>query len=93
MGDYPSSVIEYMQLQRDADIKNQIYVNLVKESENDKIKEAMESMDIQVVDEANLPREDRPSFPRKKLITAIGFVLGAMVAFGYSLVLYKRETV
>ncbi len=92
MGDYPSSVIEYMQLQRDADIKNQIYVNLVKESENDKIKEAMESMDIQVVDEANLPREDRPSFPRKKLITAIGFVLGAMVAFGYSLVLYKRET-
>ena len=30
-------------------------------------------MDIQVVDPASMPREDRPSGPRKKLIAAIGF--------------------
>lgn len=48
-------------------------------------------MDIQIIDEANLPDEDKPSAPRKKLIAAIGLVLGCMIAFTYSLVMYKRE--
>ena len=51
----------------------------------------MESMDIQVVDPANLPDEEKPSGPRKKLIAAIGFVIGCMISLGYGLVLYKRE--
>ena len=88
--DFPQEVIEYLQLQREASIKTEIYTNLVKQCEQNKIQEAMEAMDIQVIDPANLPDEDKPSAPRKKLITAIGLVLGCMIAFGYSLVMYKR---
>ena len=91
MGDFPDDVMTYMQLKRDSMIKDAVYQNLVKESEKDKIQEAMESMDIQIIDPANLPREDRPAAPRKKLIAAIGFVIGCLGAFGYSLVKYKKE--
>ena len=91
LSDFPQEVIEYLQLQRDANIKNEIYVNLVKQCEQNKIDEAKESMDIQVIDPADLPNEDEPSAPRKKFITAIGLVLGCMIVFGYSLVMYKRE--
>ena len=91
LSDFPQEVIEYLQLQRDANIKNEIYVNLVKQCEQNKIDEAKESMDIQVNDPADLPNEDEPSAPRKKFITAIGLVLGCMIVFGYSLVMYKRE--
>lgn len=88
---YPDEMVTYIQLKSDAEIKKIIYTNLVQQCEQNKIQEAMESMDIQVIDEANLPDEDKPSAPRKKLIAAIGFVLGCMIAFGYSLVIYKRE--
>lgn len=49
----------------------------------------MEFLDIQVIDEANLPQA--PSAPKKTLIATIGLVLGCIIAFGYSLVMYKRE--
>ena len=91
LGDFPDDVLEYMNLQREASIKNEIYVNLVKQCEQDKIQEAMESMDIQIIDPANLPDEDKPAAPKKKLIVVIGFVLGCMIAFGYGLIAYKRE--
>ena len=81
----------YMKLARDAEIKQQVHAELVKQAEAARIQQAMESMDIQVVDPASMPREDRPSGPRKKLIAAIGFVIGCMISLGYSLVLYKRE--
>lgn len=83
--------IEYAKLSRDANIKQEVYINLVKQAEQTKIQQTMESMDIQIMDPANLPDEEKPSGPRKKLITAIGFVLGCMVAFGYSLVIYKKS--
>jgi uncharacterized protein involved in exopolysaccharide biosynthesis len=51
----------------------------------------MESMDIQIIDPANLPDEDKPAGPRKKLITAIGFVIGCLISFGYGLIQYKRK--
>ena len=81
----------YMQLDRDAKIKQQIYTSLVNQCEQDKIQEAMESMDIQVIDPAELPDEDKPAFPRKKLVVAVGLVLGCIIAFGYSLVEYRKE--
>ncbi|MSU09612.1 chain-length determining protein [Veillonellaceae bacterium WCA-693-APC-5D-A] len=81
----------YMKLARDAEIKQQVHAELVKQAESAKIQQAVESMDIQVVDPASMPREDKPSGPRKKLIAAIGFVIGCMISLGYSLVLYKRE--
>lgn len=88
---YPDDMVTYLQLKSDAEIKKTIYTNLVQQCEQNKIQEAMESMDIQVIDAANLPDEKKPSFPRKKLIAAIGFVLGCIIALGYSLVMYKRE--
>lgn len=91
MGQFPDAVMTYMQLNRDAKIKNEIYLNLVKQCEQDKIQEAMESMDIQIIDPANLPDEDKPAAPKKKLIVAIGLVIGCLLSFGYSLVVYRRE--
>ena len=91
LGDFPQDVLEYMNLQRDASIKNEIYVNLVKQCEQDKIQEAMESMDIQVIDPANLPNEDRPVFPKKKMFAAVGILIGFLVSFGYACMLYRRE--
>jgi len=72
-------------------IKNEVYLNLVKQYEQNKIQAAMESMDIQIVDMANLPDIDKPVAPRKKLIVAIGFVVGILIAMGYSLRVYRRE--
>ena len=88
---YPDEMVTYIQLKSDAEIKKTIYTNLVQQCEQNKIQEAMESMDIQVIDAANLPDEKKPSAPRKKLIAAIGLALGCIIAFGYSLVMYKRE--
>ena len=73
-------------------MKQGVYTNLVQQSEAARIKQAMESMDVQVVDPADLPHEDKPAAPKKKLIAAVGMAIGCLIAFGYSLVLYKRET-
>jgi Uncharacterized protein involved in exopolysaccharide biosynthesis len=90
IGQLPDDVLEYMRLERDVKIKGEVYLNLVKQSEQSKIQEAMDSMDIQIVDSANLPDEDEPVAPRKKLITAIGFVVGVLLSMGYGLLAYRR---
>lgn len=91
LGKLPDDVLEYVRLQRDVTIQNEVYLNLVKQSEQHKIQAAKESMDIQIVDAANLPDIERPVAPRKKMITAIGFVIGILLAMGYSLLAYRRE--
>ena len=83
--------MEYMRLSRDSKVKNEVYLNLVKQYEQNKIQAAMESMDIQIIDPANLPDIEKPVAPRKKLITAIGFVVGILLAMGYSLLAYRHE--
>ncbi|MCI7613368.1 MAG: Wzz/FepE/Etk N-terminal domain-containing protein [Selenomonadaceae bacterium] len=90
MAGMADDILEYKKLAREAGLKQEIYNNLTKQIENAKIQQTMESMDIQVVDPANLPDEDKPSGPRKKLITLAGMVLGCMVSLGYSLVLYRK---
>ena len=90
IGDMPNDVFEYMALERDVKIKGEVYLNLVKQSEQSKIQEAMDSMDIQSVDPANLPDVDKPVAPRKKLIAVIGFAAGVLLAMGYGLLIYKR---
>lgn len=91
MAGMADDILEYNKLAREAGIKQEIYNNLTKQIEQAKIQQTMESMDIQVVDPANLPDEEKPTWPRKKLMTVAGMVLGCMVSLGYSLVLYKRE--
>lgn len=88
---YPDEMVTYLELKSDAEIKKTIYTNLVQQCEQNKIQEAMESMDIQVIDEANLPDKDKPSAPRKKLIALVGLGVGILLSLGYSLVLYKKE--
>lgn len=83
--------VEYMRLLRDQTITSEVYTNLVKAYENTRIQEAQESMDIQIIDAANLPREDMPAKPNKKLIVVIGFVLGIMISFGYTLYAYNKR--
>ena len=90
-GTFPDDVMEYMRLSRDSKVKNEVYLNLVKQYEQNKIQAAMESMDIQIIDPANLPDIEKPVAPRKKLITAIGFVVGILLAMGYSLLAYRHE--
>ena len=91
LGQLPDDVLEYARLQRNVSIQNEIYLNLVKQSEQSKIQSAMESMDIQVIDPANLPRIDKPVAPHKKLITLVGFLIGCGLSLGYGVVLYKRR--
>lgn len=91
LGTFPDDVAEYMRLTREVKIKNEVYANLVKQYEQNRLQAAMESMDIQIIDTANLPDIDQPAAPRKKLITAIGFALGILLSMGYGLLNYKRE--
>lgn len=83
--------VEYMRLLREQTITSEVYTNLVKAYENTRIQEAQESMDIQIIDAANLPREDMPAKPNKKIIAAIGFVIGIMISFGYTLYVYNKR--
>ena len=87
---FPKDVLEYLNLQRDTNIKEQIYTNLIKQAEDNKLQEAMESMDIQIIDAANLPDEDKPSFPKKKIIVFIGLFFGVIISIGNILRLNKR---
>ena len=83
--------VEYMRLLREQNITSEVYTNLVKAYENTRIQEAQESMDIQIIDAANLPREDMPVKPKKKIVVAIGFVVGIMISFGYTLYVYNKR--
>ncbi len=91
IGKLPDDMMNFLQLKSDAEIKQKIYMSLVQECEQDKIQEAMQSMDIQIIDEANLPDEDKPAAPRKGLMTVIGVVIGCLISFGYGLICYKKE--
>lgn len=83
--------VEYMRLSREANITGQVYTSLVQNYEQTRIQEAKDSMDIQIIDAADLPKEDMPAKPKKKIIIAIGFVLGIMISFGYTLYNYSRR--
>lgn len=86
-----ADTVEYMRLSREANITGQVYTSLVQNYEQTRIQEAKDSMDIQIIDAADLPKEDMPAKPNKKLIVAIGFVLGIMISFGYTLYNYSRR--
>ena len=90
MDAFPEAVMQYIQLQSDSKLKQEVYLNLVQQCEQDKIQEALESMDIQIIDAAKLPDEDKPSAPKKKWIIGIGLLLGCLVSIVYVVFLYKR---
>ena len=89
IGQLPDDVLEYARLSRDVNIKGEVYLNLVKQSEQSRIQEAMESMDIQIVDQANLPL--KPIWPKKALFLLVGFLFGCIVSSVYLIKAYRRE--
>jgi len=60
----------YRQLKRNAKAKEEIYISLLKEAEQSKIRQTVESMDLQVVTPANLPEAPMPS--KTKLYMVVG---------------------
>ena len=84
-----SDSMQYIKLQRDVKVKQEIYVSLVQNYESARVQEAMNSMDIQIVDAADLPKA--PSGPNKRLITVIGLLVGVMISFAYTLLLYSKR--
>lgn len=88
---FPQDVLEYLNLQRDTAIKEEIYTTLIKQKEQDKIQEAMESMDIQIIDSANLPDVDKPAAPRKKIFALAGVLVGIVLSFIYIWRICKRK--
>jgi len=91
MNNLPDNVMTYLQLESEAKLKQEVYLSLVKESEKDKVQEAMESMDIQVIDPANLPDINRPNGANTKLFAMLGVLSGVVISLLYVLRLYKRE--
>ena len=83
--------VEYARLLRDAKMKGEIYTTLVKYYEQSKINESNKAMNIQIISEPDLAREDMPAKPNKKMIIAIGFVLGVVVSAGYMIYIYSRR--
>ncbi len=81
----------YRQLQRDVKIKEDIYANLVKEQESSKIREQMNSEEIQVVSPANLPTTESGPRSKRKLYAVVGFAIGALLSLGYGLLCYRKE--
>ena len=91
LNNFPQEVQEYMNLQRDTVIKEGIYTDLIKQMENNKIQQAMDSMDIQIVDPANLPFEEKPVWPKRKMIVFIGMILGVFLTLMDGFRFYKNN--
>lgn len=83
--------VEYARLLRDAKMKGEIYTTLMKYYEQSKINETDNAMNIQVISEPDLAKEDMPAKPNKKIIIAIGFSLGMVISGVYIIYIYSRR--
>lgn len=86
---HSADTLEYKRLSREVEAKNFAYEALVVQAEKAKIQQSGNF--IQVMDPANMPDVNNPSGPKKKLLVAIGFVIGCLISLGYGLVLYKKK--
>lgn len=81
---FPEQEKGYIQLQRDQDVAQEIYIMLAKRLEEAKVAEVMVPTEVQVVDNPTLP--DKPIAPRKGLTLVIGFLLGLLGSTAYVIV-------
>lgn len=79
-----------LDLKSDAEQKRDAYLALVQASEQAKAQQATYTIGLRTVDEASLPAA--PLFPKKKNFAAAGFAIGCLLALGYGLLVYWRET-
>lgn len=89
IGKLPDAMVSYIQLESESKIKQHIYTTLVQQCEQNKLQEAMDSMDIQIIDTANLPVEK--SAPKRMLIACIGMIVGIIISVIYGFLLYRKE--
>ncbi|WP_419078627.1 GumC family protein [Phascolarctobacterium faecium] len=78
-----SDGLEYIELSRKVTTAREVYSILVKSMESARIQEAMNSMDLQVVDNANLPLYK--SWPSKAMVTIAGGLVGILICLGHSI--------
>ena len=81
---------DFIRLSRDRKIALEKYIHLMKIYEEAKVGEKQDAVEISTVGEANT-LDETPVKPNKKIIIAIGFVLGVMISLGYSLFAYCRK--
>ncbi len=73
----PGQELELVRLMRDREINNKIYVRLLEEREQARIREAAEIGNIRVIELAKTPRI--PTRPRKMLNLAVGLIAGGVI--------------
>ena len=83
--------VEYVRLDREAKIASNVYTALMENYEQTKVQESKNIMDVQIVDAADLPNEDMPVKPNKKLIVLLGFAIGVVISLIYTLIIYERK--
>ena len=81
---------DFIRLSRDRRIATERYLQLMRNYENAKVGEIQKAVEISTVGEDNT-LDETPVKPNKKIIIAIGFVLGVMTSLGYSLFAYCRK--
>jgi uncharacterized protein involved in exopolysaccharide biosynthesis len=89
IGNLSENGLVYLDLFRKTKVAEEVYGLLVKNYEEARLREAMESMSIEVIDEANLPL--RHSWPKRTLIVALGLLLGIVASFAHLGWLYFKE--
>ncbi len=81
----PAKELELARLTREAKVLEELYVMLLTRNEETRIAEAMQTADVQVIDQATIPVN--PVKPRVKLNIAIGAVLGLFLGVGLAFLL------
>jgi uncharacterized protein involved in exopolysaccharide biosynthesis len=88
ISDLSENGLAYVDLARKARVAEEVHSLLVRSYEEARVKEAMESMAIEVIDEANLPI--RHSLPKRRLIVVLGLLFGIVVSLAHLGWLYYR---
>ena len=81
MAQLPAVERGYVEVARDAQVANELYLFLVKKQEETRAAEYMQPTNVQIVDEPTLP--DRPERPRKGLTLIAFALLGLLFGCGY----------
>jgi len=76
----PEKELSLAQLERDRDVNQKLYTNLLEKLEAAKISEAEKIPSIRIIDEAKIPA--KPIRPRKKLNLAIGILFALFAGVG-----------
>lgn len=78
---FPEQERGFIQVKRDANVAQEIYIMLAKRFEEAKVAEVMEPNEVQVVDAATLPIT--PIKPQKLMITLLGLIVGLLGSTAY----------